>query len=257
MKLDAGKLLVASTAIARSKAFLARQVVVLPNIFAYLLYILLVTGLFLWAPAFSVVKPMKPGFITNTDIAAYAFLALAFWGKSWQMRRFLVAARYSIREVIIFVSQLLYMSLFFMSALLCRRLRWGEIPITLVYQSDLLTLSYLGLAILALGVVILLKSSQVSLSDRLNLGYPFCLGMLLCMTGFPLALMAWLPLLALPGIFTLMVWRIGDIERRQEQPDLDLNIENSTLELLDEDEQPLAEPVLVVKPRFKILPWIY
>ena len=81
--------------------------------------------------------------------------------------------------------------------------------------------------------------------------------MLLCMTGFPLALMAWLPLLALPGIFTLMVWRIGDIERRQEQPDLDLNIENSTLELLDEDEQPLAEPVLVVKPRFKILPWIY
>lgn len=257
MKLDAGKLLVASTAIARSKAFLARQVVVLPNIYAYLLYILLVTGLCLLAPAFSVVKTMKPGFIANTDIAAYAFLTLAFWGKTWQMRRLLIAARYSIREVIIYVSQLLYMSLFVMSALLCRRLRWGEIPMTFLYQSDLLLLSYFGLAVLAVGVVILLKSSQASLSDRLNLGYPFCLGLLLCMTGFPLALMAWLPLLALPGIFTLMVWRIGEIERQQEHPDLDLNIEDATLELLKEEDQSIAEPALVVTPRFKILPWIY
>lgn len=249
MKLDAGKLLVASSLLARSKVLLARQVVLLPNVFLFVLYLLIVTVLFLLAPAYSVLKPMKSGFITNIDIAAYVFLALAFWGKSWQMRRDLVGVRYSLSQIFSYLAMVLYMSLFVMSSLLCRRLAWGELPVYLTYYC-----SYFGLFVLALGVVLLLKSANASLADRLNLGYPFCLALLLCMTGFPLATTSWLPLLALPGVFTFMVWRIGDLERKQLEPSLQIDLENTTVEIVQEEG---SSAVSVVAPRFKILPWIY
>lgn len=200
-----------------------------------LYFCLIAAGLVLIVlPAWMVAKPMPRGFVDNADIAAYALVAVAFVMRALRSRRQLVGVSYSRLTWSKAIGCALYLALYMMASLLCRRLGLGHIP-----EGALSFLGPLGLVALAIAASGLIKGEL----PRVGVSYPLCTALLIAMLAFPLVQLAWLPLLALPGVFTVMVWSIKRHERA-----LPVSIDGH-IELLADSGDAQVEKIYRVLPR--------
>ncbi len=223
----------------------------IPNTAFYLalLVLLLVVGLV--APVVAIAKPMKAGFLLNADFAAYALVAFSFMLKGVCLRRQFVAVPLSRNSILSALGIYLYLSLFLMSSLLCRRLKLAMLP------DELYWLSYAAIVPLTFALLLILKGRSSHLSAIVS--YPSYLGLLLAMTAFPLVQMCWFPLLALPGVLIVMAWHIDYAERNSLERAFELDVptaDGTLIEMVNDEKEKLA-PIEVVEPRFKIIPFLY
>lgn len=112
--------------------------------------------------------------------------------------------------------------LYIACAALCERLNFGTLPYT--------WFRYLGLALVLAGTIVrvmaiaklgrfhsgyvALQSDHVLIKDGpyKQIRHPSYLGGLIALVGTPLVFSAWLPLVAVPGMFVIIKWRIEDEE---------------------------------------------
>jgi len=176
------------------------------NSLIYFLILLVSLAVLVYAPIFAIIRPMPQGFLQNWDICAYALISFTFMSKGWQKRRYFVGPKLTKKQIAGISSAALYLGLYVMASLLCRRLKLG-----LISPHDLFFLSPVGLVLLLIGCRMIIKGADGPLGGSVR--YPVCTGLLLAMLAFPLVQLAWFPLLAIPGILTLMAWRISYLEK--------------------------------------------
>ncbi|HMW92280.1 MAG TPA: hypothetical protein PL112_17065 [Candidatus Obscuribacter sp.] len=223
----------------------------IPNTAFYLalLVLLLVVGLV--APVVAIARPMKAGFLLNADFAAYVLIAFTFMLKGLALRRSFVAVPLTKDLILKALGLYLYLSLFLMSSLLCRRLKLAMLP------DQYYWLSYAAIVPLTFSLLLILKGRNSGLASVVS--YPVYLGLLMSMAFFPLVQMCWFPLLALPGVLIVMAWRIDNAERNSLERAFELEApaaDGTLIELVEDDREKLA-PLEVIEPRFKIIPFLY
>ena len=128
------------------------------------------------------------------------------------------------KQLIMPVSAMLFLSLYFAANGLCQRLDMGVIHSDAIINQSF---RYLGLLITTAGLSIqgyaLISSGRLkSDSDSgngymrspvLKLRHPCFFATLVALTGIPLVMGTWYPLFAIPGIFIVMKWIIIEQER--------------------------------------------
>ncbi|MBK7750271.1 MAG: hypothetical protein IPI39_23815 [Candidatus Obscuribacter sp.] len=176
------------------------------NSLIYFVILLVSLAVLVYAPVFAIIRPMPQGFLQNWDFCAYALISFTFLSKGWQKRRYFVGPKLTKKQIAGISSAALYLGLYVMASLLCRRLKLG-----LISPHDLFFLSPVGLVLLLIACRIIIKGADGPLGGAVR--YPVCTGLLLAMSAFPLVQLAWFPLLAIPGILTLMAWRISYLEK--------------------------------------------
>lgn len=129
-----------------------------------------------------------------------------------------------LRLLIMPITALLFLSLYFAACGLCQRMDMGVIGGGQVINQ---TLRFLGLLISTVGLAIqsfALVTSARSKTDHesangyvqspiFQLRHPCFFATLVALSGIPLALGTWYPLFALPGIFIVMKWIVTEQER--------------------------------------------
>ncbi len=176
------------------------------NSLIYFFILLVSLAVLVYGPIFAIIRPMPQGFLQNWDICAYALISFTFLSKGWQKRRYFVGPKLTKKQLAGISSAALYLGLYVMASLLCRRLKLG-----LISPHDLFFLSPVGLVLLLVACRMIIKGADGPLGGAVR--YPVCTGLLLAMLAFPLVQLAWFPLLAIPGILTLMAWRISYLEK--------------------------------------------
>ena len=176
------------------------------NSLIYFVILLVSLAVLVYGPIFAIIRPMPQGFLQNWDICAYALISFTFLSKGWQKRRYFVGPKLTKKQLAGISSAALYLGLYVMASLLCRRLKLG-----LISPHDLFFLSPVGLVLLLVACRMIIKGADGPLGGAVR--YPVCTGLLLAMLAFPLVQLAWFPLLAIPGILTLMAWRISYLEK--------------------------------------------
>ncbi len=223
---------------------------IIPNIFAYLSLLILLVVVWLVLPIYAVAKPMKHDFLSIFDYCAYALILIVFISKALAKGRRFIGKPLDSSLLFAYLGYGSYLSLFIMSSILCRRLNFCLLKG--------LSLPYAFLVLLALSMVLIAKGRGSRLSQLV--AYPACLGLLLAMVALPLLQGAWLPLLALPGVFIVMTWLVKKNEReealRLSMDDLPEALEGTQIEVV-QDEGEKLEPVQVIEAKFKILPYLY
>lgn len=223
---------------------------IIPNIFAYLSLLILLVVVWLVLPIYAVAKPMRHDFLTVFDYCAYALIFLVFVNKALAKGRRFIGKPLDSALLFAYLGYGSYLSLFIMSSILCRRLNFCLLKG--------ISLPYAFLVLLALSMVLIVRGRSSRLSQLV--AYPACLGLLLAMAALPLLQGAWLPLLALPGVFIVMTWLVKKNEReealRLTMEDLPEALEGTQIEVV-QDEGEKLEPVQVIEAKFKILPYLY
>lgn len=223
---------------------------IIPNIFAYLSLLILLVVVWLVLPIYAVAKPMKHDFLSIFDYCAYALILIVFISKALAKGRRFIGKPLDSSLLFAYLGYGSYLSLFIMSSILCRRLNFCLLKG--------LSLPYAFLVLLALSMVLIAKGRGSRLSQLV--AYPAFLGLLLAMVALPLLQGAWLPLLALPGVFIVMTWLVKKNEReealRLSMEDLPEALEGTQIEVV-QDEGEKLEPVQVIEAKFKILPYLY
>jgi len=193
--------------------------------------------LVLW-PVVGVARPMPADFITRPQIVVYALAFFTACIAYWET----VAALFPLNREhwqhrLKVLSWCVYLSLFLTCCLLCRRLK---ICLFHIHGISHDIGSWIGPPICLIGTLLVLLSLTDRHSSRrakstVLLEYPQFLGLLFMLAGISIAHWAWFPLLAIPGVFVLETWYIGQKERSEAAKN-------------DGDRLPA---------RFKILPFIY
>ena len=171
-------------------------------------------------PAFGVAKPLPIGFLTRGQFVFYFIvfltaLAVGSLGPPQAISRWLKPVNLSEwNERIGFFT---YGSLYLTSALLCMRMK-----LALFGTYDQLSyVAYIGWILSAVGAYLYVVGIVAPKKIR-KIAYPHYLGVIFLAAGLAFSHMTWFPLLALPGIFVFMGWRIEKMESTQESQPVSL-----------------------------------
>lgn len=197
--------------------------------------------LFLFVPVLMVAKPMKAGFIDNADIFVYGIVACAYLSRALKSKTTIFRFNWTPLSLAAYLGCVLYFALYLMSALLAKRMG-------LALLSGALW-SYLGVSLALLGGW-LIVTGRFGPAVKL-VSYPVYSGVLVLLAGLSLVHGTWFSLLALPGLLTVIAWRISHCERAALEK---LYQVDGEVELLSSDG---SEGAKVLEAPYKVLPFIY